>query len=215
MHSIQGRSEHSPPIVHRSARRLRRRSSPGCCVDDFVVVVITNDPVFRVRVFLFAIFRFLNFLSCRTACYCAVRWAVHWSIWVLGMSSSTTVVMFACICNVLHCPCLYWYTCCDSTYARNRAHFLSSVPVCNYWVLLLILTCLSRQHLLLSSRFQWILSTPFSFWYRASVAARQILTSYTIRIRSLSLVLINLSESCDFSCQLVRLCRMSCDLSGV
>ena len=57
MHSIQGRSEHSSSIVHRSARRLCRRSSPGCCVDDFVVVVITNDPVFRVRVFLFAIFR--------------------------------------------------------------------------------------------------------------------------------------------------------------
>ena len=64
-------------MVHRSARRLCPRSFAGCCVEGFVVVVITNDPVFRVRVFLFLNLPFLELPLCRTACYAAVRWAVH------------------------------------------------------------------------------------------------------------------------------------------
>ena len=60
MHLIQQRSKHSSSMVHRSARRLCPRSFAGCCVEGFVVVVITNDPVFRVRVFLFVNLPFLE-----------------------------------------------------------------------------------------------------------------------------------------------------------
>ena len=131
MHSIQRRSKHSSSIVHRSARRLLPRSFAGFCVDDFVVVVITNDPVFCVRVFLFVN---LPFLEIPFVSYVLRRVTLYYVVQCIVLSeyrgrSQVLLVVFACRFNVLHCARLYRYTCCDSAYARNRAVFYHQYQV--------------------------------------------------------------------------------------